>query len=115
MKNARAVFVPTIYLEAFGGVAVEAQLCGTPVITTNFGVFPETVVQGVTGYRCNTLNDFVEATKKVSRLRPRRIRKHAERYLMDNVKWEFQRWFEDLYQLYLSTKDANVKAWHHLR
>ena len=102
MGRARAVFVPTLYLEAFGGVNVEAQLCGTPVITTNFGVFPETVVDGVTGYRCNTLDDFVEAARNVDKLEPRVIREHAERYLMKNVKWEYQRWFNDIYQLYLS-------------
>ncbi len=102
MGGARAVFVPTLYLEAFGGVNVEAQLCGTPAITTNFGVFPETVVDGVTGYRCNTLDDFVEAARNVDKLEPKKIREHAERYLMKNVKWEYQKWFNDIYQLYLS-------------
>ena len=91
MGRARAVFVPTVYLEAFGGVNVEAQLCGTPAITTNYGVFPETVVHGITGFRC-----------------------HAERYLMDNVRWEFQAWFDDLYQLYRSATEDGVKGWHHL-
>lgn len=114
MGHARAVFVPTKYLEAFGGVAVEAQLCGTPVITTNFGVFPETVVHGVTGFRCDTLQDFVDAAQKVGGLDPQVIRNHAERYLMSNVKWEFQKWFSDLYQLYLSAQDDNVKGWHYL-
>ena len=115
MGRAKAVFVPTLYLEAFGGVNVEAQLCGTPAITTNYSVFPETVVQGVTGFRCNTLQDFVDAAKAVDKLNPTTIRKHAERYLMDNVRWEFQRWFEDLYQLYLSSRDSNVKGWHYLK
>jgi len=115
MKNAIATFVPTIYLEAFGGVNVESQLCGTPVITTNFGVFPETVVQGVTGYRCDTLNDFVRATRDVKKLDPKTIRKHAERYLMDNVKYEFQKWFDDLYQLYLSATKPGTPGWHFIR
>lgn len=114
MGKARAVFVPTLYLEAFGGVNVEAQLCGTPAITTNFGVFPETVVNGVTGFRCDTLQDFVDAARDVDRLDPHAIRNHAERYLMDNVKWEFQKWFDDLHQLYLSAQDSNVKGWHHI-
>jgi len=112
MGEAAAVFVPTLYLEAFGGVNVEAQLCGTPVITTDFGVFPETVINGVTGFRCNTLQDFVTAARNVHMLDTHIIRKHAERYLMDNVKWEFQKWFNDLYQLYLSSTDSNIKGWH---
>jgi glycosyltransferase involved in cell wall biosynthesis len=113
MGGAKAVFVPTVYLEAFGGVNVEAQLCGTPVITTDFGVFPETVVQGVTGFRCNTLQDFVNAVRDVDKLDPYKIRAHAERYLMDNVQWEFQKWFDDLYQWYLSTLNSNTKGWHY--
>lgn len=112
MGHARAVFVPTLYLEAFGGVAVEAQLTGTPVITTDFGVFPETVLQGVTGYRCNVLQDFVDAARRVGQLDPRTVRAHAERYLMGNVRWEYQRWFDDLYQLYLSAH-RGAKGWSH--
>jgi len=114
MGRAKAVFVPTLYLEAFGGVNVEAQLCGTPAITTNFGVFPETVVQGITGFRCDTLNDFVEACRNIEYLDSHEIRQHAERYLMDNVKWEFNKWFSDLYQLYLSAH-SNVKGWHYIK
>jgi glycosyltransferase involved in cell wall biosynthesis len=110
LGGARGVFVPTKYLEAFGGTNVEAQLCGTPVITTNFGVFPETVVHGVTGFRCNTMADFVEAARNVGSLKPRVIRRHAERYLTSNVKWEFQQWFDDLYQLYLSARDPKWKG-----
>lgn len=115
MGSARAVFVPTIYLEAFGGVNVEAQLCGTPVITTNFGVFPETVVNRVTGFRCDTLQDFVQAAKDVVNLNPSNIRLYAERYLMNNVKWDFEKWFRDLYQLYLSATVPGAKGWHYIK
>lgn len=111
MGKARAVFVPTLYLEAFGGVNVEAQLCGTPVITTNFGVFPETVIHGTTGFRCDVFRDFVHAARDVSGLDPHVIRKHAERYLMENVKWEYQKWFDDLYELYRSRGKPTGTGW----
>lgn len=114
MAKAKALFAPTIYLECFAGTHVEAMLSGTPVITTNFGVYPETVINGLNGYRCNTLNDFVEAVKLVDTLKPAAIAKHAQKYLMDNVKWQFQKWFDDLHQVYLSATVPNTKGWHHI-
>lgn len=103
MKKARAVFVPTFYLEPFAGTHVEAMLCGTPPITTNFGVFPDTVVNGRNGYRCDTFADFIKAAQDVVNLDPYVIRKYGERFLMDNVRWEYQKLFNDLSNLYLAT------------
>lgn len=100
MSMAKAVFVPSLYVEPFGGVNVEAQLSGTPVLTTPFGAFPETVKHGETGFICHTNAEFIENAKKVDQLDPKKIRKHAERYLMDNVKLEYQAWFDQLYSLY---------------
>lgn len=115
MAKAMAVFTPTIYLECFAGTHVEAMLSGTPVITTNFGVYPGTVENGVNGYRCNTLNDFVEAVGLCKKLNPKIIRAKAEKYLMDNVKYEYQKWFDDLYQVYRSTTDEKIKGWHFIK
>jgi len=114
MANARACFIPTYYLEPFGGTNVEAQLCGTPVLTTDFGAFLDTVVQGVTGFRCHTLSDFVECAKLVGTLDPKAIRKHAERYLMDNMMWELEDWMRELYQVYLSATVPNTRGWSHI-
>lgn len=115
MAQAIAMFVPTEYMEIFGGTHVEAMLSGTPPITTNFGVFPGTIpdcVNGEIGFRCNTLSDFVNAAVKAKNVNHRKIRKYGERYLMDNVKYEFQQWFEDLYQVYLSAYYPNIgKGW----
>lgn len=115
MAEAVATFVPTIYLEAFAGTHIESRLSGTPVLTTNFGVFPGTVKNGVDGFRCDTLDDFVWGAKEVVNLDRRLIRKRAEKYFMDHKKWEFQKWFDDLYQLYLSAQDNKIKGWHHIR
>lgn len=94
LGGARAVLMPTYYLEPFGGVAVEAQLCGTPVITSDWGAFPETVLHGVTGWRCRTLDDFVWAIRHAPDLHRRRIRKWAERnYSLSRVAAMYQEYF----------------------
>lgn len=104
MSHAKAVFVPTTYLEPFGGVHAEALLCGTPVITTNFGVFTETVINGVNGYRCDTFRDFVAAAKACERFTPgkrQKIRHQAQRqFSMDVVAKQYDGYFKQLHDLW---------------
>jgi len=113
-KHAIATFVPTEYLECFGGTSIESMLHGTPSITTDFGVFPGTIVNGINGMRCSTLQDFVNAAKAVKKYNPKTVRESAEKYLMDNVKWEYQKWFSDLMCVYESAVDATKKGWHRI-
>jgi len=101
MSKAKALLCPTIYLEPFGGVAVEAQLCGTPVITTDWGAFPETVEQEVTGYRCRMLQEFLDATEEVGTLNSEVIRERASRlYCLDSVKKQYEKYFTQLQTLW---------------
>ena len=44
------------------------MLSGTPVITTDFGGFAETNIQGITGYRCNTFEEFSDAIKQIGEI-----------------------------------------------
>ena len=85
MSKAIAVFVPTIYVEPFGGVHAEANLCGTPVITTDWGVFTETVTNGVNGYRCRTFQEFLDAMEAVKTLDRKKIRKNAQKRFSTKV------------------------------
>lgn len=115
MAHAIATFTPTEYLECFGGTHVESMLSGTPPITTDFGVYPYTIsdnVNGKIGFRCNTLQDFVNAALAAPKVDHASVRTFGERFLMDNVKYEFQKWFEDLHQVYLSSVDSRVGGWH---
>jgi hypothetical protein len=121
MKNAIATFTPTEYLECFAGTHVESMLHGTPPITTNFAVFPGTIpdcVDGKVGFRCNTLQDFVNAAKDAARFGPAQrllVRQYGERFLTNTVRYDFQKWFEDLYQVYLSAAVPGTKGWHHIK
>lgn len=97
MGAARALIQPTIFLEPFGGNVVEAQLCGTPVITTDHAAFSETVRHGVTGYRCHTLEQFVWAANAVERLDTQAIRQRAfSNYSIHRVRWMYSEYFQML-------------------
>lgn len=97
MSRASVLLAPTTYIEPFGSVAVEAQLCGTPVISTDFGGFVETVEHGKTGFRCNYLGEFVDAIKRVNELDNRYIYERAlSKYDIPAVAVEYDRYFKRL-------------------
>lgn len=78
LGEARAIIAPSRYSEPFCGVVVEAALCGTPAITSNFGAFTETVEQGRTGFLCQTLRNWLDALDAVKDLDRQYIRVRAE-------------------------------------
>lgn len=97
MGGAVALLSPSIYLEPLGGVHIEAMLTGTPVITTDWGVYPETVQDGVNGCRGRLLRDFVAGLEQSPFLDRRRIRAMAQaRFSTDAVAPQFTRYFDDL-------------------
>ncbi len=101
MSRATALLCPTQYLEPFGSIAVEAQMCGTPVISTGFGAFVETVEHGKTGFRCDYMGEFIQALEDVKTLSPAYIRERAVRhYSMDVVGLQYQKYFSKLQLLW---------------
>ena len=99
--GAMAVVMPTRYVEPFGGVAVEAQLCGVPVLGSAFGSFTETIRHGVTGFRCRTLGDWLAGLSRAPELDRATIRRLAvERYDMFRLAHAYDAVFQQIRDLY---------------
>jgi hypothetical protein len=99
-RNALALIQPTRFIEPFGGSVVEAALCGTPGIVADQGGMTETVIQGVTGFRCKTLGDYLYAIEHVDRLDRAAIGKHARmKYTLDATRPLYIRAIETLHEL----------------
>jgi glycosyltransferase involved in cell wall biosynthesis len=77
MRDAQAILGPTHYIEPLGNMVVEGYLSGTPAITSDWGGFTETVVQGVTGFRCREFKEFVHALENIGSIDPHVCRKWA--------------------------------------
>jgi glycosyltransferase involved in cell wall biosynthesis len=97
MAEAQVVLVPTQYVEPFGNVAIEAMASGTPVLTTDWGAFTETVRNGQNGFRCRTLKEFVDGITLVKELDRSYIRSSAlARYSLEAIRPQYQSYFDRL-------------------
>lgn len=101
MAGARCLMVPTQYVEPFGTVHIEAMACGTPVVTSDFGVFTETVKNGINGFRCRSFAEFCNALDNVGSLDRKAIRDDAmARFSMGVVGKQYDDYFHRLATLW---------------
>jgi glycosyltransferase involved in cell wall biosynthesis len=88
-RKAKALLFPSIS-ECFGLVAVEALSCGTPVICSRDGAFPEIVVDGKTGFLCGSLEEYERALRNVDMLSPEAcVRDARQRFSRERAAREY--------------------------
>ncbi len=78
LRNALAIVHMNTRPERFGLTMVEAMACGTPVLGANSGSVPEIVVDGVTGFLCNGIDQAIEHVPKLAFLDRRACRARVE-------------------------------------
>lgn len=96
MAKAKFGFLLSTYWEPFGGTAVEMMLSGCVPITSDFGAMTEYIVDGVNGFRCNTMGDILRAIRCVDKIDRKRMVEFAfQNFSLDAVRPKFERAFAD--------------------
>jgi glycosyltransferase involved in cell wall biosynthesis len=93
LSKAQAVVSPTHYIEPFGLTTIEANLSGTPVITTDWGGYVDNVIHGVTGFRCSYFSDFVNAINNLNKIDPKNCRKFGEQFTAETSVKKYINYF----------------------
>ena len=78
LSKAAALLFPIDWPEPFGLVMIEAMACGTPVIAFRGGSVEEIIEDGVSGFIVDSVDEAVEAIKRLRTLDRRRCRKVFE-------------------------------------
>ena len=101
LRNARALLAPTVFTEPFCGMAAEAMLCGTPVVSVDYGAMTETIIEGVMGYRCHTLQDWIDGIHAVGDLdRPTIAAIARAKWSLETCGARYDKIFRQLNDLY---------------
>jgi len=74
LGGALALLFPVDWPEPFGLVMIEALACGTPVIARPCGSVPEILTHGVTGFLGTSVEELVDAVRKLGSISRQRCR-----------------------------------------
>jgi len=95
LAYAKALLVPSLVDETSSLVAMEAMACGTPAIGFRRGAIPEVVIDRVTGFVVDSVEEMAEAVWSTSEINPHACRVHVE---MNHSAERMAREYEKLYE-----------------
>ena len=109
LANARALLVPSLVDETSSLVSMEAMACGTPVIGFSRGAIPEVVIDRVTGFVVNSVEEMSEAVWKATEINPHACRVHVETsHSATRMGMEYEQLYESV--LTLNAQRTDPKA-----
>ena len=90
LGNAAALLLPVEWYEPFPIVLPEAYACGTPILCFPGGGIPEGIVEGVTGFISNDVDEMAKDVGRIELLNRNECRKVAiEKYSDDTIATEY--------------------------
>jgi len=108
LQNARAVILPlsqltrtpegqtNLWIEAACMIPLEANACGTPVITCPNGLTGEVIAEGINGFIAVSVDDFVEKIKRIDEIDTKMCRCRAEYFSFDRTAEGFLKLYKDI-------------------
>jgi hypothetical protein len=75
-------------------------------------VFPETIIHGIVGYRCRTIDQFEFAARNIDKISRKRCREWALNYSLDAVYPRYKEWFDMLIILHTKDESGNKKGYY---
>jgi glycosyltransferase involved in cell wall biosynthesis len=96
LSKAYCGFLMSLRWEPFGPTVIEMMLSGCVPITADLGAMTESIVDGLNGFRCNSLRDMVRAIQHTKNIDRRRMMTFAaENFSTDAVRAKYLRAFSD--------------------
>ena len=98
LSNCIALFALSTYPEPFGGVHIEANMSGKPVISTDIGAYCRSVKSGLTGYRVR-LNVFEQAkwaARNIDKIDPATCRRWGQRFRTEKVAHAYDEYYSSV-------------------
>ena len=95
-SSAAATIFPSDWPEPFGLVLIESMAAGTPVIALRRGAVPEILVDGVTGFICDDLDEMIAAVNRLEEIDPAACRRRAEEFSGRSMCTEYERIYRQL-------------------
>lgn len=96
LAGAKAMIFPPQAIEAFGQTIIEAQACGTPVITEDRGAASELIQHGKTGFVASTKDEYLAAIRDINTVDPVNCRTFAEQFSVDVMANGYMSLYEKL-------------------
>lgn len=95
MSKAMCFLHPVTWKEPFGLTLIESMACGCPVVAFNQGSIPEIIVQGKTGFVVSSVEEMINAVKKIDII----SRDYCRRYSLEKFNAKVMAdGYEELYK-----------------
>jgi glycosyltransferase involved in cell wall biosynthesis len=99
LKDAYAVIHLNTIPERFGLVMAESLAAGVPVIAMDLGSCREVIADGETGYLVNSVDEAVQAVKKIDNIDRKKCRQRVEdNFTIDKMVSGYEKVYEEIFR-----------------